>query len=98
MDSLMRLFRERLLARLVDKDAISRELAKRLMSWPHPGLSAHVGELIAADDTQVLERRVKGGADAPRAKGSPTYAAWIGSRRRDASPASRSRSRPTSWR
>jgi Putative transposase len=31
-DTLMRLFRERLLARLVDKHAISQELAKRLMS------------------------------------------------------------------
>ena len=55
MDTLMRLFRERLLARLVDKHAISQELAKRLMSWTHPGFSAHVGEPIAADNTQALE-------------------------------------------
>jgi hypothetical protein len=54
-DTLMRLFRERLLVRLVDKHAISRQLAKRLMSWTHPGFSAHVGEPIAADDTQALE-------------------------------------------
>jgi hypothetical protein len=54
-DTLMRLFRERLLARLVDKHAISQELAKRLISWTHPGFSAHVGEPIAADDTQALE-------------------------------------------
>ena len=55
MDTLMRLFRERLLARLVDKHAISQELAKRLISWTHPGFSAHVGEPIAADNTQALE-------------------------------------------
>jgi len=54
-EALMRLFRERLLARLVEKHAISQELAKRLMSWRHPGFSAHVGEPIAADDTQALE-------------------------------------------
>jgi hypothetical protein len=34
----MRLFRERLLARLVEKHAISQQLAHKLMSWRHPGL------------------------------------------------------------
>jgi hypothetical protein len=54
-EALMRLFRERLLARLVDKHALSRELAAKLMSWKHPGFSAHVGEPISAQDTQALE-------------------------------------------
>ncbi len=51
----MRLFRERLLARLIEKHAIAQELATKLMAWRHPGFSAHVGEPIAADDTQALE-------------------------------------------
>ena len=54
-EALMRLFRERLLARLVEKYAISQELATKLMAWRHPGFSAHVGEPIKADDTQALE-------------------------------------------
>jgi hypothetical protein len=54
-DALMRLFRERLLARLVEKHAISQELVKRLMTWRHPGFSAHLGEPIAVDDTKALE-------------------------------------------
>ena len=36
-EALMRLFRERLLARLVEKHAISQELARKLMAWRHPG-------------------------------------------------------------
>jgi len=40
----MRLFRERLLGRLVEKHAISQELATKLLAWRHPGFSAHVGE------------------------------------------------------
>ena len=55
-EALMRLFRERLLARLVTKHAISQELATKLMAWRHPGFSAHVGEPIAADETQALEK------------------------------------------
>lgn len=35
-ETLMRLFRERVLARLVDKHAISQDLAKRLLTWRHP--------------------------------------------------------------
>ena len=54
-EALMRLFRERLLARLVEKHAISRELATKLMAWRHPGFSTHVGEPIPADDTKALE-------------------------------------------
>jgi len=41
-EALMRLSHERLLARLVEKHAISQELVKRLMTWRHPGFSAHV--------------------------------------------------------
>ena len=53
--AIMRLFRERLPARLVHRHAISQELATKLMAWRHPGFSAHVGEPISADDTQALE-------------------------------------------
>ena len=54
-EALMRLFRERLLARLVVKHAISQELATKLMAWRHPGFSAHVADPISAQDTQALE-------------------------------------------
>jgi hypothetical protein len=54
-EALMRLFRVRLLARLVEKHAISQELATKLMAWRHPGFSAHVADPIAADDPQALE-------------------------------------------
>jgi hypothetical protein len=37
-EALMRLFRERLLARLIERHAISQELATKLMAWRHPGL------------------------------------------------------------
>jgi hypothetical protein len=43
---LMNLFRERLLAKLVEAHAISPALVKKLLAWRHPGFSAHVGELI----------------------------------------------------
>jgi Putative transposase len=52
---LMRLFRERLLARLVEAHAISPELVKKLLAWKHPGFSAHVGEPIAPTDKLRLE-------------------------------------------
>jgi hypothetical protein len=51
----MRLFRERLLARLVESHAISQELVSRLVSWKHPGFSAHVGEPIEPGKKQHLE-------------------------------------------
>jgi hypothetical protein len=47
---LMRLFRERLLARLVLAHAVSPELVKKLLAWRHPGFSADVGETIAPTD------------------------------------------------
>ena len=52
---LMTLFRERLLARLLETRAISQELVAKLASWRHPGLSAHVGEPIAPEEKQRLE-------------------------------------------
>jgi hypothetical protein len=54
-EALMRLFRERRLARLVEKHAISQELAAKLLAWRHPGFSARVGEPIAANDAQAIE-------------------------------------------
>ena len=54
-EALMRLFRERLLTRLVEKHAVSQELATKLLSWKHPGFSAHVGEPIAPENAQAIE-------------------------------------------
>jgi hypothetical protein len=54
-ETLMRLFRERLLARLVDKHAISRELVAKLLAWRHPGFSAFVGEPIPPENTKAIE-------------------------------------------
>ena len=54
-EALMRLFRERLLARLVDKHAISQELVAKLMAWRHPGFSAFVGEAIPPENTKAIE-------------------------------------------
>jgi len=51
----MRLFRERLLASLLHKRAISQQLVQKLLAWRHPGFSAHVGEPITAQDKQRLE-------------------------------------------
>jgi Putative transposase len=52
---LMSLFRERILARLLDRHAISRELVQELLAWRHPGFSAHVGEALFSQDKQRLE-------------------------------------------
>ena len=51
----MRRFRERLLARLVERRAISHELARKLVGWTHPGFSAFAGEPIPPGDTRALE-------------------------------------------
>ena len=51
----MKLFRERLLARLIEKHALSQELATKLMSWTHPGFSAHVGDAIPFEDEKAIE-------------------------------------------
>jgi hypothetical protein len=37
-EAVMTLFRERLLARLIERHAISEDLARRLLCWRHPGL------------------------------------------------------------
>jgi len=47
---LMGLFRERILACLLDRHAISPELVQKLLGWRHPGFSAHVGESIPAQE------------------------------------------------
>ncbi len=51
----MKLFRERLLARLIERHAISEELARKLLAWRHPGFSAHVGEAIPFKDKEAIE-------------------------------------------
>jgi hypothetical protein len=51
----MRLFRERLLARLVERHAISEELVQKLFAWRHPGFSAHVGEAIPFEHKKAIE-------------------------------------------
>jgi Putative transposase len=53
--ALMKLFRERLLACLVERHAISEELAQKLPQWRHPGFSAHVGEPMPPDDPKAIE-------------------------------------------
>jgi hypothetical protein len=45
-EAVMKLFRERLLARLVEQHAISEDLARKLVAWTHPGFSSHIGETI----------------------------------------------------
>jgi Transposase zinc-binding domain/Putative transposase len=52
---LMSLFRERILARLLERHAISPELVPKLLAWQHPGFSAHVGEPISPQDKHRLE-------------------------------------------
>lgn len=42
----LRLFRERLLAKLVERRAISQQLVAKLVAWRLPGFSAYVGEMI----------------------------------------------------
>ena len=49
-DAVMKLFRERLLARLIEQHAISEELARKLLAWRHPGFSAHVGDPVRGQE------------------------------------------------
>jgi len=53
--AVMKLFRERLLARLIERHAISQDLAQRLLNWRHPGFSAHIGESIPSEDKKAIE-------------------------------------------
>ena len=46
---------ERLLARLIERNAISEELARKLLAWRHPGFSAHVGDAIPFEDNKAIE-------------------------------------------
>jgi hypothetical protein len=54
-EAVMKLFRERLLARLIERHAISQELAHKLLKWRHPGFSAHIGEPIPSGDRKAIE-------------------------------------------
>jgi hypothetical protein len=54
-DAIMSLFRERLLGRLIERHAISEDLARKLLAWRHPGFSAHVGEAIPFEDKTAIE-------------------------------------------
>jgi len=54
-EAVMTLFRERLLARLTLRHAISEDLARRLLSWRLPGFSAHVGAAIPFEDKKAIE-------------------------------------------
>jgi len=54
-DAVMKLFRERLLARLIERHAISEELARKLLAWRHPGFSAYIGDAIPFEDKKALE-------------------------------------------
>ncbi len=51
----MRLFRERLLARLFGRHALSAEVATKVAGWRHPGFSPHVGEAIPPEDPKAIE-------------------------------------------
>jgi hypothetical protein len=48
-------FRERILARRLDRHAISPELVQKLLGWRDPGFSAHAGESIPRQERQRLE-------------------------------------------
>ena len=54
-NGIMKLFRERLLARLIERHAISEELAQKLVAWRHPGFSAPIGEAIPFEDKKAIE-------------------------------------------
>ncbi len=54
-EAVMKLFRERLLARLIERHAISEDLARKLLKWRHPGFSAHIGEPIPFEDKKAIE-------------------------------------------
>ncbi len=54
-EAVMKQFRERLLARLVERHAISEDLARRLVAWKHPGFSSHVGDAIPFEAEKAIE-------------------------------------------
>ncbi len=54
-DAVMKRFRERLLARLVERHAISEELARKLVAWTHPGFSSHIAQAIPFENKKAIE-------------------------------------------
>jgi Transposase zinc-binding domain/Putative transposase len=54
-EAVMKLFRKRLLARLIERHAISEDLAHKPVAWTHPGFSAHVAEAIPFEDKKAIE-------------------------------------------
>jgi hypothetical protein len=54
-EAVMKLFRERLLARLVERHAISEDLARKLVAWKHPGFSSHVADAIPFENKKATE-------------------------------------------
>jgi hypothetical protein len=54
-DAVMKLFRQRLLARLIERHAISEDVARKLLAWRHPGFSAHVGRAIPFEEKKAIE-------------------------------------------
>jgi hypothetical protein len=54
-EAVMKLFRERLLARLIERHAISEDLARKLLAWKHPGFSALLGDAIPFEDKKAIE-------------------------------------------
>ena len=54
-ETVMTLFRERLLARLIERHAISEDLARKLLAWKHPGFSSHIGDAIPFENKMAIE-------------------------------------------
>ncbi len=48
-------FRERLLARLVERHAISEELTRELVARTHPGFSSHIVQAIPFENKKAIE-------------------------------------------
>jgi hypothetical protein len=53
--ALDKLFRDPLLARLIERHAISGDLAGRLLAGRHAGFSAHVCEAIPVENKKLIE-------------------------------------------
>jgi hypothetical protein len=54
-EAVMTLFREGLLARLVERHAISEDLARKLVAWKHPGFSSHLADPIPFENKKAIE-------------------------------------------
>jgi hypothetical protein len=54
-EAVMKLFRVRLLARLVEHHGISQDLARKLVAWTQAGFSSHIGEPIPFEDKKAIE-------------------------------------------